>query len=91
MWENLHGRNEFYCVLHDDSCEFDAKTRHLVILIRHFKHLEKRYVGYVYSSKYKADIVSIAENDLNVLKFKCILKAIEFGWKINISDWEKTE
>lgn len=89
MWEDLYRRNEYYCILNNASCEADAKTKHLAILIRHFKHLDKKYVGYIYSYKYKANIISIAENDLNVLKFKCILKAIEFGWDINISEWSK--
>ena len=44
---------------------------------------ENTFTGYVYNMSMNGIVAELEEEDLDILKLKCLIKAKEFGWKIN--------
>ena len=44
---------------------------------------ENTFTGYVYNMAMNGFVAVIEEEDLDVLKLKCLIKAKDSGWKIN--------
>jgi len=81
MWEKLEF--EKYYILKHYCFDFQGvKMKRSAISIK--KHCDDDYYfGSIYCQEYSYTRSTQQDNDLDVIKFKCLLAAKEMGWNIN--------